>query len=271
MAETHAQFTGSIPELYDRHLGPVIFEPYALDLARRVAARATGPVLETACGTGILTRQLRTQLPPSIHLTATDLNQPMIDYARAKLGESAQVAWQQADAAALPFPTASFAAVACQFGLMFVPDKPAAFREARRVLKDGGVFAFNVWDSLAHNPYARITHETIGKFFPNNPPTFFQVPFGFYDFDVLRNLLTAHGFDQIEIAQVQLEAHSSSAESLAVGFVKGSPVSNAIQERGGSFDDIVAAVAAALAHEGGDRPFRSTMQAVIVTARAKIA
>jgi hypothetical protein len=137
------------------------------------------------------------------------------------------------------------------------------------VLKEGGVFAFNVWDSLAHNPFARIAHETIGKFFPVDPPPFFQIPFGFYDAGVLRNLLTTHGFGQVEIEPISRETYSPSAESFAIGLVKGTPISNAIQERGVPFDDIVAAVASALAHEGGDRPFRSTMQAVVVTARAE--
>jgi ubiquinone/menaquinone biosynthesis C-methylase UbiE len=269
MAETNVRFAGTIPELYDRHLGPVIFEPYAADLARRVAViHIDGPVLETACGTGILTRQLRAHLSPATRLVATDLNEPMLDYARAKLGGAEHTDWRQADAAALPFPPASFAAVVCQFGLMFVPDKPAAFREARRVLVAGGLFTFNVWDSLARNPFGRIAHETIAGFFPTDPPNFYEVPFGFHDPDVLRHLLAAHGFGQVEIERVTLEAYSPSAESFAVGLVKGNPVSIAIQERGVPFDPIVEAVATALARVGGNNPFRSTMQALVVTARA---
>jgi ubiquinone/menaquinone biosynthesis C-methylase UbiE len=269
MAETNVRFVGTIPELYDRHLGPVIFEPYAADLARRVAAvQLDGPVLETACGTGILTRQLRTYLSSTAHLVATDLNEPMLAYARAKLGEGMQIEWKQADAAALPFLPASFATVVCQFGLMFVPDKSAAFREARRVLRAGGLLAFNVWDSLVHNPFGRIAHEAIAKFFPADPPTFYQVPFGFHDAEVLRQLLTVHGFGQMTIERVTLEAQSPSAHSFAIGLVKGNPVSNAIQERGLPFDPIVEAVAAALTREGGDNPFRSTMQALVVTAQA---
>jgi ubiquinone/menaquinone biosynthesis C-methylase UbiE len=270
MSETNIRFTGTIPELYDRHLGPVIFEPYAADLARRVAAvQVDGPVLETACGTGILTQQLRTQLPSTTLLIATDLNEPMLAYARAKLGEGTQIEWRQADAAALPFPPASFAAVVCQFGLMFVPDKSAAFREARRVLMESGLLAFNAWDSLEYNPFGRIAHETIARFFPADPPTFYQVPFGFHDAEVLPQLLAEHGFGQVQIERVTLEARSPSAYSFAIGLVKGNPVSNSIQERGLPFDPIVGAVAAALAHVGGDNPFQSIMQALVVTARAR--
>lgn len=268
MAEANARFLGSIPELYDRHLGPVIFEPYAADLSRRVAAAAVAPVLEVACGTGILTQQLRASLPPTAGLVATDLNQPMIDHARARLGALARVDWRAADAAALPFPSASFAALACQFGLMFVPDKEAAFREARRVLVKRGLFAFNVWDSFEHNPFGRIAHETIASFFAADPPDFYRVPFGFHDPEELRRLLQSNDFAQIELDWVSLEARSTSAESFAVGLVKGNPVSIAIQERGVELDPIVDALTAALARVGGDHPFRSTMRALVVTARA---
>jgi ubiquinone/menaquinone biosynthesis C-methylase UbiE len=268
MAERNARFEGTIPELYDRYLGPVIFEPYAVELARRVVLHSDAPVLEVACGTGILTQQLRAHLPPATPIVASDLNEPMLDYARTKLSGAKRIDWQQADAAALPFPSASFAAVVCQFGLMFVPDKPAAFREARRVLTEGGLLAFNVWGDLAHNPFGRIAHETIARFFPADPPNFYQVPFGFHDPDVLRHLLVSHGFAQVEIEQVTLEVRSPSAESFALGLVRGNPISLAIQERGATFEPIVEAVVAALTLVGGNQPFRSTMQALIITARA---
>jgi ubiquinone/menaquinone biosynthesis C-methylase UbiE len=268
MAESSSVFAGSVPEFYDHHLGPVLFEPYAADLARRVADRAGDAVLETACGTGILTRQLRARLPPAVRLVATDLNQPMIDHARAMPGSTEQIEWQRADCAALPFPPASFSALVCQFGLMFVPEKPAAFREARRVLADGGLLAFNVRDSLAHNPYARVVQEAVAGFFPDDPPRFFDVPYGFHDVGAWRDLLTAHGFAEQAIEPVTLEARSTTAEQLAVGFVRGTPLSNAIQERGGAFDRIVEAAAAALARLGGEAPFRSTMRAIVITARA---
>ncbi len=270
MAEANARFLGTIPENYDRHLGAVIFEPYAADLARRVTVQADLPVLEIACGTGILTRRLRATLPPAVRLVATDLNEPMIAYARSRLKGLEPIDWRPADAAALPFPPKSFAAVVCQFGLMFVPDKQAAFREARRVLAAGGLFAFNVWDSFEHNAFGRIAHETIGSFFPSDPPTFYQVPFGFHDRDVLLRLLAANDFGQVELEHVTLEARSSSAKSFAEGLVKGNPVSIAIQVRGAPPEPIIDAVAAVLTRFGGDAPFRSTMQALVVTARAGV-
>ena len=137
MTDANARFQGTIPDLYDRHLGPVIFRPYAEDLAQRLIVSDADRVLETACGTGILTKELRARLPRAARLVATDLNEPMIAYAGTKLADMDEIEWQTADAAALPFPPDSFDAVVCQFGVMFVPDKAAAFREARRVLACG--------------------------------------------------------------------------------------------------------------------------------------
>ena len=199
MAEAQNAFTASIAEVYDRHLGPVLFEPYARDLAHRIAHCPQGPVLETACGTGILTRQLRSHLHPSVRIVATDVNQGMIDYAQARLSTLEAIHWNCADATLLPFPSGSFAALACQFGMMFVRDKEAAFREARRVLADDGVLVFSVWDSLAHNPFSRIARETVSGFFAENPPDFFRVAFGFHDRQHLRRTLLAHGFDDLRV------------------------------------------------------------------------
>lgn len=266
MAETNISFSGSIPQMYDRYLGPVLFEPYAADLVRRVAAHAAGPVLEMACGTGIVTRQLRAHLAPEVAMVASDLSQPMLDYAQTKLATLKNVDWRQADIAALPFPDASFAAVVCQFGLMFVPDKQAAFREVRRVLGKDGVFAFNVWDGIAANPFVHIAHETLAKLFPVDPPQFFT-PFTFNDPHVLRQLLDTHGFSNVELETVRLEARSESAKALATGFIQGSPLSAAIQERDASFETVIEAVTEALVLHGGATPFRSTLQAIVVTAR----
>jgi ubiquinone/menaquinone biosynthesis C-methylase UbiE len=155
----HAVFAGTIPEHYDSGLGPVIFVPYADDLCARIAERVrSGRLLEIACGTGLLTSRLDAALPRAVEVTATDLNEGMLDYARSRVPPSDRLVWQVADAAALPFSAESFDALACQFGLMFVPDKATAFREARRVLRPHGLFFFNVWSRLDENAFARLAH-----------------------------------------------------------------------------------------------------------------
>ena len=174
-------FAGSIPEFYDTQLVPLIFEPYATDLARRIAALAPSRVLETAAGTGVVTRALARALPASTELVATDLNQPMLDHAAA-IGTARSVAWQKADAMQLPFDDASFDVVACQFGAMFFPDKARAFAEARRVLRPGGTLVFNVWDRIEENEFADVVTGALALVFPADPPRFMaRTPHGYSD------------------------------------------------------------------------------------------
>jgi ubiquinone/menaquinone biosynthesis C-methylase UbiE len=155
MVASDKLFAGSVPEIYDRLLVPLIFESYALDLAGRLAEAGPRDVLETAAGTGVLTRALAARLPGEARIVATDLNQPMLDRATARQPSDGRIAWRQADALALPFPDEGFDAVACQFGAMFFPDKVRGYEEARRVLKPGGRFLFNVWDRISENESPR--------------------------------------------------------------------------------------------------------------------
>ena len=90
---------------------------------------------------------LASALPESTAIVATDLNQPMLDLA-IEIGTTRTVEWKQADAMQLPFPDSAFDVVACQFGVMFFPEKAKAFSEARRMLRLGGVLISNVWDRI---------------------------------------------------------------------------------------------------------------------------
>ncbi|MGE5325037.1 MAG: class I SAM-dependent methyltransferase, partial [Actinomycetota bacterium] len=182
MSETDSTFAGSIPVLYDRYMGPMIFEPYAEDLARRVSDVQQGELLEIAAGTGILTRALVNVLPAAVAIVATDLNQPMLDFAASRLANGRPVTWRQANALSLPFQEGMFDAVVCQFGAMFFPDKVAAYREVWRVLKPGGRFVFSVWDRIEENEVTHAVAEAVAGLFPHNPPQFMsRTPHGYYD------------------------------------------------------------------------------------------
>ena len=268
-----ARFVDSVPDVYDRHLGPLLFEQYARDLATRLAAskHPVGRVLEIAAGTGILTEQLARQLPPETAIVATDLNPPMLAVAQRRLRDDAsasRIEWREADATNLPFPDMSFDAVVCQFGVMFFPDKPRAARETHRVLAPGGRWLFNVWGGLAENPIARIAHETIASYFRDDPPQFYQVPFSMHDERATRELVAGAGFTDVSVTPVRFTAESPSAHHAAVGLVRGNPVLAAIEERGTvGADEIIEAVAAALARELGDKPTRAPMLAHAVSGR----
>jgi len=241
-----SEFVGSIPEHYDRSLGPRIFSGFAKDLAARVASTASSSVLELAAGTGILTRHLRDLLPDSSALTATDLNAPMLNAAKVKFEDEEKVCFEVADATQLQHANESFDGVACQFGVMFFPDKVQSFKEAYRVLKPGGHYHFNVWDSWDNNPFARITHGVVEQFFPDDPPEFYKVPFGYHDTDQIAAALTEAGFSHVESESVELQSNIPSAKEFALGLVFGNPLLQEIVDRQGNPDDICAVVASEL-------------------------
>ena len=269
MASNDAAFAGSIPALYDRHLGPVIFEPYASDLVRRFPHLDDGAILEIAAGTGIVTQQLATTLPAAVRIIATDLNQPMLDHAASKSG-MVRVTFRQADALALPFAAAEFDVVVCQFGVMFFPDRVAGYREALRVLKPGGQFILNVWDTLALNPLAEVTSNAMAARFPQNPPQFLaRVPYTYNDEAVLRTDLAAAGFTKIAIETVALTSRAASHRDPAIGFCQGSPMRNEIEARDpDGLQAATDAAADALAARFGEGAIEAPMQAKVVTASA---
>jgi len=267
MADRNAAFVGDVPRNYDRYLGPVFFNDFADDLAGRLEVRAGMRVLETACGTGIVSQRLAQRLRGTGSLVATDLNDAMISYARTQV-TAGHVEWQPADATRLPFPDQSFDAVVCQFGLMFFPDKAAGIREAFRVLKPGGHYLFNVWDAMAKNPIARIAHETAGRFFPADPPNFYCVPFSLSDPGPVREWLDEAGFTRVEVSHVAKQGSSPSAGEAAIGLIEGNPIGAAIVgRRADALEEVKQAVAATVAAELGDRPVRIPLHAMVFSAR----
>lgn len=228
-----AAFAGSIPEIYDRYLVPLIFEPYAIDLAQRLAKLPLTNVLELAAGTGVLTRRLAMSLPGSVYIMATDLNQPMLDHAAA-VGTSRPVDWQQADALDLPFDKASFDAVVCQFGVMFFPDKARAFAEARRVLRRDGFFIFNAWDRIETNDFAAVVTDALAGCFPEEPPRFLaRVPHGYHDTATIRRDIAAGGFPaEPALTTVAARSKAASAHIAAVAYCQGTPLRSEIEAHG---------------------------------------
>jgi ubiquinone/menaquinone biosynthesis C-methylase UbiE len=267
MSNDAVSFVGSIPQYYDEGLGPIIFVDYAADIAQRAAASHPARVLETAAGSGIVTRKLRDALPAGARLTATDLNPPMLEVARAKFRAGEQVEFQPADATALPFADASFDAVVCQFGLMFFPDKPKSFSEVYRVLAPGGRYLFSVWDSHRYNSFGRIAHQVAGSFFPADPPQFYNVPFSCHQIDPIKESLIEAGFTGVNAAVVSLDKAIPNTAKFARAAVFGNPLVDQIRTRGGVEPErVVEALLSEYRREFGGDPGRMPLQAILFSA-----
>jgi len=266
-SNTDKVFAGSVPKIYDEYLVPLIFEPYAVDLAQRLVTRPLGRVLEIAAGTGVVTRALAYVLPANVSIVATDLNQAMLDQAAA-IGTKRAVEWRQADAMQLPFGDNAYDAVICQFGVMFFPDKANAFAEARRVLKPGGVFIFNAWDRIEENEFADVVTTAVAALFPADPPRFLaRTPHGYHDLRTIEADLAKGGFSSApRIDTVAARSRAASARIPAVAYCQGTPLRNEIEARNASrLSEATEIAADAVARRFGRDAVDGKIQAHIVT------
>ena len=266
MGSIDTTFTGSIPGLYDRYLVPLLFRPYAEEIAQRVLELQPKRILETAAGTGVVTQALHAAAPDA-EIVATDLNEAMLEVAAGRI-ESDLVKFQPADALDLPFEDASFDLVVCQFGIMFFPDKVRGNSEARRVLAEGGRYLTVIWDSMRRNPGSELLSDSVAALFPDDPPRFLdRTPFGSSDPAQIEHDLLAAGFTDIEFETVEKRSRGPSARDAAMGMCLGSPLRTEIEERdAGKLDQAVEVASAALMSWEGVMGFDAPMSAHIVVA-----
>jgi ubiquinone/menaquinone biosynthesis C-methylase UbiE len=260
MLEADKLFAGSVPENYDRYMVPLIFKPYAADIARRAASLSPSAVLEIAAGTGVVTRALAPKLSPGASYVVTDLNQPMLDYAASR----------QADALALPFENAGFDLVCCQFGAMFFPDRLAAYREAKRVLKPGGHFLFSTWDRIEENDFADDVTNALARMFPKDPPRFMaRTPHGYHDTALIRGELEEAGFSRVVVETIAEQSRASSPRIPAVAYCQGTLLRNEIEARAaGKLEAATDYAESAIADRHGRGEVAAKIQAHVIVAVA---
>ena len=231
---TDSVFSGSVPQLYDTYLVPLIFQPYAAEVASRLSKLPVSRVLEIACGTGVVTRAMSSMLPGSVQIVATDLNQPMLDYASAS-GIKRDIEWRKADAMALPFQDETFDAVVCQFGAMFFPDRPKAYSEARRVLRPGGTFFCSSWDRIEENEFADTVTTSLESMFPDDPPRFMaRTPHGYHDVEKIREDFRSGGFGDQPVETIAARSRAESPRIVAIAYCEGTPLRDEIEARDAS-------------------------------------
>ena len=267
MAETDALFSSAIASGYDLYLRPLLFEPYAEDLARRAAALEPSKILEIAAGTGVVTDALLDALPGSA-IVATDLNPAMLAVAAGRLS-SERIQFLQADAQDLPFGEALFDMVVCQFGVMFFPDRVAAYRETKRVLKPGGTFLFNAWGRLAENDVSRIVADAAASFIGGETRNFVErVPFGYHDTGQVEADLRTAGFEHIAWEKVDKRSRAPGSRETAAGLCLGSPLRHEIEAHApGRMEALIDAIELELAPLVRDGELDAPMSANVFTAR----
>jgi len=249
--------------VYDSALVPAVFHPFAVDLARRGAALSPASVLELAAGTGALTAELTEARVASV--VATDLNAAMVDLGRRRAPDAQ---WRTADAMDLPSGDAAFEVVTCQFGVMFLPDKPRAFQEIRRVLTPGGTFLTSVWGPLDLHDFQSSVVDATNSLFPDDPPSFLQSVVHSYP-DPLRISadLKAGGLEPVSIQEVTLEGRTPSASEIVRGYGLGTPLTAELQARG-DLNPVLDAITAELERRFGAGPIVGRMTALVIEARS---
>ena len=260
-------FGGSVAELYERLMVPMLFEGYAVDIVNRLRALRPHRILEIGAGTGAVTRAMAAGLPPEVTIIATDLNQAMLQRAAAT-GTAREIEWRQADVSQLPLPDGSVDTVVCQFAAMFFPDKKRAFSEVRRVLEPGGRFVFSVWDRISENEFAETVDSAVASLFPHDPPRFMaRTPHGYWAESVIAGDLAAAGFGgRPRVETTAAVSRAASARVAAVAFCQGTPLRTEIESRDASrLEEATSAAADALTERFGRGAIEGRMQAHIIT------
>lgn len=262
------KFLDSIPQAYQEYMAPLIFDPYAADMAERALAHSPTAILEIAAGTGVLTRKIALNLKPNARFTVTDLNLPMLRIAQKNIQDD-RITWQLCDALSLPFEDHKFDAVVCEFGAMFFPDHVKAYKETNRVLRQNGRFYFSVWDKISENDFAYAVELALEKYFPNNPPKFMsRTPHGYFDQEMIHNELDTSGFSEIEFETLTFTSKAPAAKFVAAAFCTGTPLRSEIESRiPGGLEKATAYVTDVLVELYGSGPLESKMRAFVISAK----
>jgi ubiquinone/menaquinone biosynthesis C-methylase UbiE len=259
----YVDVSGDSAAYYDQFFGPLFFEPYAIEVAKRIDPTQVSIALEIAAGTGRVTRHIRERIPASAKLIASDISEDMLGEAKKKLSHL-DIEWQNIDAQQLPFNDKSIDLVVCCFGYMFVPHKPKAFAEAYRVLRPGGMFLFTTWDRLEQNAASYISRSIAEEYLEEALPASYNLATSMSDEALIRPLLQEAGFSKISIEKVEQLSVSPTAKEATYALVGGGSIYKEIKKRNPAWiDEIKIKVEKELAEKFGAAPMMAPISAVI--------
>jgi ubiquinone/menaquinone biosynthesis C-methylase UbiE len=263
---TTPRFSGSIPEHYDRVLGPMFFEPYAIEVSQRIDPSSVNTVLEIGSGTGRVTAHLRNVISSATKLIGSDISEDMLAVAKEKL-KGLDIDWRIIDAQDLPFDDDSIDVIVGCFCYMFVPDKHKAFAEAHRVLRPGGMFIFSTWDKLELNGASYTYRKIVKKLFEDSLPESYNLPFSMNDQNAIKGMLKETGFSKIKVERVDKDSISQTAGEAANGLARGGSIYNEIMMHDPSLvEEIIKELEKELSEKFGTSPMIAPMTAVVCQA-----
>jgi len=272
MSNTQAENMSATPAggtaaYYDQFFGPLFFEPYAIEVTKRIDPSTVAVALEIAAGTGRVTRHIRERIPADARLIASDISGDMLNEAKKKLSHLA-IEWQKADAQLLPFGDNSIDLVVCCFAYMFVPDKPKAFAEVYRVLKPGGMLLFTTWDSLQQNAISYTWKSLAAEYMPAALSAAYNEATSMNDEAAIKQLVQDAGFPTIKIEKVRQSSISPSAREAAHVLVEGGGVIyDEIKKRNPAWiTELKTKVEKELAEKFGAAPMIAPISAVVCQA-----
>ncbi|MFL6483724.1 MAG: class I SAM-dependent methyltransferase [Nitrososphaera sp.] len=219
-------------EIYEQHLVPAMFEPFARDLIKLCNIKRYERILDVACGTGIVSRLAIDYVNASVgKVVGIDINPIMLNMARrCSIGRN--IEWKEGSALSLPFPDGSFDLVICQQGLQFMPDRNKAVREMNRVLISGsnredkhssyGRLVLSVWTSIKDSPGFSILQRLLLDTISNEAATILQLPHSLSDIKELVSLVRAAGFNKILSKEITKTISFPSVEEFVIGYTNGS-------------------------------------------------
>ncbi len=256
-------FAGEVAANYEEFLGPMFFEPYAIEVASRIDPASIRLAVEIASGTGRVTRHLRERIPASAKLIASDISEDMLSIAKKKLKDF-DIEWKIIDAQSLPFDDNSADLVVCCFAYMLVPDRAKALAEAHRILRPGGMLLFTTWDKLELNAASHIYRKIAKKYLGDVLSEAYNLPFSLYDDTLIRSLLQDAGFSKIAIGHVIKSSFCRTAKEAVNGLAQGGMIYNEIMKRNPAWmDEIKDMAEKELSEKFGAEPMIAPMSALI--------
>lgn len=215
----------SVAKAYDSLLVPSLFTPWAMHLIQAHEPWTHKHVLDVACGTGAVTKELARSVGPAGKVFALDINRQMLDIARSACAEWAHLLeFIEGAAESMAIPDNTLDTVVCQQGFQFFPDKAAAATEIYRVLKPGGNAMISTWCPVAECEIFGALCESLEEIQEDALSQLMRVPFDFMPAQDLQAAFQQAGYLDIQVSKQKKHLHLPGERDSAIAFAYATPI-----------------------------------------------